>query len=98
MLTERLPYWMAEATDYLNTLLQDRALLLELGIQVLYILGALLLMRLGGMPLKRLLADRLGRIQTGPGHQLLLALVRVVPWVLLLLILWSGRLAFHEAG
>jgi small-conductance mechanosensitive channel len=98
MLTERLPHWVALATDYMNTLLGDRALLLDLGIQLLYILGALLLMRLIGMPLKRMLAQRLARMPTGPAHQLLLALVRVVPWLVLLLILWSGRLAFHEAG
>jgi small-conductance mechanosensitive channel len=98
MLTERLPHWVALATDYMNTLLGDRALLLEFGIQLLYILGALLLMRLIGMPLKRMLADRLVHMPTGPAHQLLLALVRVVPWLVLLLILWSGRLAFHEAG
>ena len=98
MLTERLPHWVALATDYLNTLLRDQSLLLELAIQLLYILGALLLMRLIGVPLKRLLADRLGRMPTGPAHQLLLGLVRAVPWLVLLLILWSGRLAFHDAG
>jgi small-conductance mechanosensitive channel len=98
MLTERLPHWVALATDYKNTLLRDRGLLLDLGIQLIYILGALLLMRVIGMPLKRLLAQRLARVPTGPAHQLLLAMVRVVPWLVLLLILWSGRLAFHEAG
>jgi small-conductance mechanosensitive channel len=98
MLTEQLPQWVAQATERLNALLQDRVLLLELGVQVLYILGALLLMRLIGNPLKRMLAMRLGRLQAGPAHQLLLALVRIVPWVILLLFLWSGRLAFHEAG
>ena len=98
MLSERLPHWVALATDYMNTLLGDRALLLDLGIQALYILGALLLMRLIGMPLKRILAERLARMATGPAHQLLLALVRVVPWLVLLLILWTGRLTFHEAG
>src|SRR4051812_22726560 len=98
MLSERLPHWVALATDYLNTLLRDRALLLELGTQALFISGALLLMRVIGMPLRRMLADRLGRMQHGPAHQLLLALVRIVPWLVLLVILWSGRLAFHEAG
>ena len=98
MLSERLPHWVALATDYMNTLLSDRALLLDLGIQALYILGALLLMRLIGMPLKRILAERLARMATGPAHQLLLALVRIVPWLVLLLILWAGRLTFHEAG
>jgi small-conductance mechanosensitive channel len=98
MLSEYLPSWVAQATDYLHGLSQDRALLLDLAIQAVFILGALALMRLIGLPLKRLLADRLGSMQTTPSHQLLLALVRVVPWVVLLLILWSGRLAFHEAG
>jgi small-conductance mechanosensitive channel len=98
MLTEHLPHWVAQAPDYLNTLLRDRALLVELGIQALYILGALLLMRLIGMPLKRMLADRLGRLQPGPAYQILLALLRIVPWMVLLFALWSGRLAFHEAG
>jgi small-conductance mechanosensitive channel len=45
-----------------------------------------------------MLAERLARLPTGPAHQLLLALVRVVPWLVLLLILWAGRFAFHEAG
>ena len=98
MLTERLPHWVALATDYIDTLLGDRGLLLDLGIQLLYILGAVLLMRLVGMPLKRALAERLAHMPTGPAHQLLLALVRVVPWLVLLVILWAGRLAFHEAG
>ena len=97
-MTERLLHWVVLATDYLNALLRDRVLLLDFGIQALFILGALLLMRLIGMPLKRMLADRLGRLQHGAAHQLMLALLRIVPWVVLLLILWSGRLAFHEAG
>ena len=98
MLTEHLPHWVAQATDRLQALLQDQALLIELGVQAVYILGALLLMRLAGYPLKRLLAARLERMRYGPAHQLLLALMRIVPWVLLLLLLWGGRLAFHEAG
>ncbi len=98
MLTEHLPHWVAQATAYLAALLRDRALLLELGIQALYITGALLPMRLIGFPLRRRLTDQLARLQAGPAHQLLLALARVVPWLVLLLFLWSGRLAFHEAS
>ncbi|HEX4506617.1 MAG TPA: mechanosensitive ion channel domain-containing protein [Alphaproteobacteria bacterium] len=98
MLTEHLPHWVADATARLIALLQDRTLLLELGVQAVYILGALLLMRLAGYPLKRLLAERLERMRFGPAHQLLLALLRVVPWLILLLLVWAGRLAFHEAG
>ena len=98
MLTEHLPLWVAQATDRLNALLRDRDLLLELGVQAVYILGALLLMRVIGFPLKRALAERLARMRVGPAHQVLLALVRIVPWIVLLLFMWSGRLAFHEAG
>jgi small-conductance mechanosensitive channel len=98
MLTERLPRWVAQATDYFQTLLQDQALLFQLGMQALYILVVLLLMRLIGFPLKRVLTQRFAQLQAGPAHQLLQALLRIVPWVVLLLFLWSGRLAFHEAG
>jgi small-conductance mechanosensitive channel len=98
MLTEHLPRWAAKAIADLTALLQDRALLLELGIQALYIAGALLLMRIIGFPLKQRLAKALERMRFGPAHQLLLALMRIVPWVVLLLFLWAGRLAFHEAG
>jgi small-conductance mechanosensitive channel len=98
MLIENLPRWVAQATDYIDTLSRDRGLLLDLGIQALYVLGALGLMRLAGIPVKRLLAERLGHLPSGPAHQLLLAVVRVVPWLILLILLWSGRLAFHEAG
>lgn len=98
MLTDHLPHWAAKAIADLIALLQDRTLLLELGIQALYIAGALLLMRLAGFPLKRKLAQSLERLRFGPTHQLLLALMRIVPWLVLLLFLWTGRLAFHEAG
>jgi small-conductance mechanosensitive channel len=98
MLTDHLPNWAANAIADVIALLQDQALLLELGIQALYILGALALMRLLGFPLKQLLAERLARLRVGPAHQLLLAVARIVPWVVLLLFLWAGRLAFHEAG
>jgi small-conductance mechanosensitive channel len=98
MLTEHLPRWAAKAIADLTALLQDRALLLELGIQALYIAAALLLMRIIGFPAKQRLAGRLERMRVGPAHHLLLALMRIVPWVVLLLFLWAGRLVFHEAG
>jgi small-conductance mechanosensitive channel len=98
MLSERIPHWTAEAIADLTGLLQDRSLLLNAGIQAVYVVGALLLMRLAGFPLKRLVTERVVELRVGPAHQLLLALARVVPWLVLLLLLWGGRLAFHDAG
>jgi len=98
MLTDHLPHWAAKAIADLIALSQDRVLLLDLGVQALGIAGALLLMWIVGFPLKRKLAENLERMRFGPVHQLLSALTRIVPWLILLLFLWAGRLAFHEAG
>lgn len=95
MLTAHLPVWTAQAAAYLNRLLQDRALLQGLAAQTAFILAALILFRIAGRPLKRVMSERVSRLSPGPSYQLLLALVSVIPWTLLLVILWAGRLAFH---
>jgi small-conductance mechanosensitive channel len=95
---EHLPQWAAKALADLIALSQDRDLLLDLGVQALGVAGALLLMWIIGFPLKRKLAEAVGRMRFGPAQQLLSALMRIVPWLVLLLLLWAGRLAFHEAG
>jgi small-conductance mechanosensitive channel len=94
----RLTAWLAHAQDYVGTLIRDQALLWNLGAEILYISAALILLWLVGPPLRRRLESAITRSSDGPFQQLLAAIVRIVPWALLLLVLWFGRLAFHEAG
>ncbi|HTJ64662.1 MAG TPA: mechanosensitive ion channel domain-containing protein [Alphaproteobacteria bacterium] len=94
----RVATWFAEARDYVEALLRDQVLLWSLATQLLYIAAALALLWFFGPRLRRWLDSLTARSAPGPVHQLLAAVVHIVPWALLLLVLWFGRLAFHEAG
>jgi small-conductance mechanosensitive channel len=98
MLTANLPVWMAQARDYANQLLRDEVLLWALAEQTAFIVAALALFWFAGPPLNRVLSDRVRRLSPGPTYQLLLTFARVMPWIVLLGVLWAGRLGFHEAG
>jgi small-conductance mechanosensitive channel len=95
-LTAQLPVWTGQALDYLNRLLDDRTLLWGLATQGRYIAIALLLLRYPGRRLTKALTDRIERLEPGPGHQLLYTTARIVPWLFLLILLWSGRIVFHD--
>jgi small-conductance mechanosensitive channel len=94
----RLTGWYGEAEDYVARLLHDQALLWSFAAQAAFIVGALILLGILGPRLRRLLDAQASRWSLGPAQQLLAAVIRIVPWALLLLIFWFGRLAFHEAG
>jgi small-conductance mechanosensitive channel len=94
----RLTAWLVRAYDYVATLLRDQDLLWSVGAQLLYIAASLILLWLVGPRLRRRLDSTTARWSAGPFQNLLAASVRIVPWALLLLVLWFGRLAFHEAG
>jgi small-conductance mechanosensitive channel len=98
MLIERLSIWQAQAADYVHQLLRDQLLLWSLAEQAAFILAAFALFGFAGGPLKRFLTSRVQRLSPGPSFQLLMALVSVAPWLLLLVLLWVGRLGFHGAG
>ena len=94
----RLSDWYAQTADYAVHLLHDQALLWSFAIQALFIAGALLLLGILGPRTRRLLDAWIERRATGPAQHLLAAVVGIVPWAMLLLVFWFGRLAFHEAG
>ena len=94
----RLAAWFDEARHYADALLRDQALLWSLAAQLLYIAIGLVLLWLVGGRLRRLLDNLIARSTPGPIHQLSAAIAGIVPWALLLLFFWFGRLAFHEAG
>jgi small-conductance mechanosensitive channel len=97
-MTQHLQHWIAEVSARADRLLANQALLLGIGTQLGFIAAALLLFVLLRPLLRRLLDQQVARLRPGPATQLLSALARIVPWALLLLSFWFGRLAFHAAG
>ncbi len=95
---DRLPFWIGDAIGYANRLLGDQALLWSIAVQGFYIMGVLLLLAFLGPKLRNVLEGRLANRPPGPSYQLLRALARVAPWILLFLVFWFGRMAFHEGG
>ena len=97
MLSE-VQIWLSRAVIELNDLLRDRALLLSLAAQAVYIAVAVALLALLGPRLRNALDSRVRERSSGPMHQLLSACSRAAPWAIFLLAMSLGRFAFHQAG
>jgi small-conductance mechanosensitive channel len=67
-------------------------------VQLAFVGLALLALRVLGRLLVRALNRFAQGLRPGPAVQLLAALAQIAPWLVLLLVLWFGALAFHQAG
>jgi small-conductance mechanosensitive channel len=91
-------HWLDTERDAAVDWAQHYVLVPATLIQIAFIALALLALRLFGRPLAGVLEGRVRRLHPGASSQALLAVARIVPWLLLLLALWFGALAFHQAG
>ncbi len=89
--------WLDHVPQGAWLLIQDRSLLLNIALQVIFIGGALAVLRLFGDRLKTLLRVRTASL-SGPAAPLVAAIVGIAPFAALVLALWAGRLGFGEAG
>ena len=93
-----LPILISRGVTDIHNVLSNTALLWSLAAQAVLIGVCLGLLALFGPRLKAGLEQRVRVRHSGPTAMLLAALARVAPWALFALVMFIGRLSFHEAG